>query len=82
MNRVSLNVGIVALESDANDCQVVDVVEIFSNRFCCVSGSTIDDNQVSCCSSCNLVCDMTRKSELSVCPADVDLHEMSMNLAT
>ena len=74
VNRVCGNVSVVAFESNTNNNKIVDVIEVLANRFCCMSCSTVDNDQISRSTViCNLVGNMSGKNELSICPSNIHL---------
>jgi hypothetical protein len=73
VDRVCGNVSILTLEDDLDHNEVMDMLQIISNCFLCMSRTTVENDQVSCRSNSYLVGNMTRKDELAIIPTDLDL---------
>ncbi len=77
MDRVERNVSAIAFEGDVNDYEVVDVVKIFAKT--CIGNLFVyvAEDKIACSPNAYLTRDMTRKRELTIIPADLDLCEIS-----
>ena len=74
MHRVKADVAAAVQELDFNHRQVVYMLQVLVDlRFGVLGWVVVVQNQVACGTAGDLICHMTRKNKLSVCPADVDL---------
>lgn len=77
MNRVGGDVGVLPIEGDLDDNEIVDMLKILTNGFLRMLRVRIVDDQVSSSSNGNLVGDMARKDELTIIPTDLNLNYVS-----
>lgn len=66
--------GVAVLEGYVDDYKVVDVVKVLSDALSGDVGMNIANDKVTSRSDAYLVCNVTRKDELSVVPSQFDLE--------
>lgn len=78
MHRVCGNVYVLADELDGNDHEIMDVLHVFTNAtFREILGSAIADDNVTRCTTSDLVSDVAGQAKLAVVPSDFDLQMLS-----
>lgn len=78
MYRVRGNVNILANKVDGNDDKIMNVLHIVTNAALRkVLRGAIADNNVTRCTTSDLIGDVAGKAELAVVPADFDLRVLS-----
>ena len=78
MDRVQLEICIPVLESDIDDDEVVDVVQVLPKHVRGEVGVDVTDDNVSSHASHDLVRNMAWKLEATLTPGNIDLDEVSV----
>lgn len=74
MDGIQRKVGITVLKRDANDNQVVDMIEVLSKTVFGDVWMHATNDQVSGCANSNLICNMAWKNELAIVPGEFNLQ--------
>lgn len=78
MYRIRRNVDVLAKKVDGNDDEVMDVLHVITNAALGeVLRGAISDNNVTRCTTGNLIRDVAWNAELAVVPPDFNLRTLS-----
>lgn len=65
---------IVTFQSNLDNDEVVNMLEIFANTLLAVTWGCAMDDEVSACAQADSVCHMSRKDEVTFTPPNADLN--------
>lgn len=77
MHGVERDVSISVSESDFDDDQIVDVIEVFPDAVSCDARMNVMDQEVPGGTGLDLACDMVRKGKLAIVPHELSLRDVS-----
>ena len=78
MYRVKRKVDIAALKENADDDEIMDMIQVFSEPFFRNVWMYTTDNQISRSTNPNFICHMTRKNKLTVIPGEFKLPKSQL----